>query len=49
MHRDTIHPHDLMKPDLLGEIVLAGSAMAMFLPLLLLIVFAVTRATTLGN
>ncbi|MGA9528985.1 MAG: hypothetical protein WBS24_12800 [Terriglobales bacterium] len=34
---------DLMKPDLLSEIVLLGSGIAIFIPLLLLFLIALTR------
>jgi hypothetical protein len=38
---------DLMKPDLLGEIVLLASGIVLFLPLLLLLVVALTRTAAL--
>jgi hypothetical protein len=32
------HPDDLMKPDLFSEILLVGSGLALFVPLLLILV-----------
>jgi hypothetical protein len=46
MRRDTLHPDELLKPDLLGEIILTASALAMFLPFLLLVAVAVSHAVT---
>lgn len=34
---------ELMKSDLLGEIILVGSGIALFLPLLLILVIALTQ------
>ena len=34
---------ELMKPDLLGEIVLVGSGIVLFVPLLLILVIAFTQ------
>ena len=42
-----MHPDDLMKPDLLSEILLAGSGIVLFLPLLLILVTALTQSATL--
>lgn len=42
MHRD-----DLMKPDLLSEILLLGSGVLIFGPLILILVVALTRAASL--
>ena len=39
----TTHPDDLMKPDLLSEILLAGSGLILFVPLLLILVAALTH------
>jgi hypothetical protein len=39
-----IHPEDLMKPDLLSEIVLLGTGGLIFVSLLIIVVFALTRA-----
>jgi hypothetical protein len=38
---------ELMKPDLVGEIVLLASGIVLFLPLLLLLVVALTRTAAL--
>jgi hypothetical protein len=38
------HPEDLMKPDLLSELLLAGSGVLLFVPLLLILVAALLRA-----
>jgi hypothetical protein len=38
------HPEDLMKPDLLSELLLAGSGVLLFVPLLLILVAALIRA-----
>jgi hypothetical protein len=35
---------DLMKPDLLGEIILLGSGIVLFVPVLLVLAMALTRA-----
>jgi hypothetical protein len=40
-------PDDLMKPDLLSEILLAGSGLILFVPLLLILVTALTRSAAL--
>lgn len=34
---------DIMKPDLLGEIILLASGVVLFVPLLLIVVAALTR------
>lgn len=34
---------DIMKPDLLGEIILLASGVVLFVPLLLIVVVALTR------
>ena len=39
-----MHPDDLMKPDLLSEILLLGSGLIIFVPLLLILVVALTKA-----
>lgn len=39
----TTHPNDLMKPDLLSEILLVGSGIILFVPLLLVLAAAITR------
>lgn len=39
-----IHPGDLMKPDLLSEILLVGSGLALFVPLLLILVTALSQS-----
>lgn len=39
-----MHPEDLMKPDLFSEIVLLGMGGLIFVPLLLILVIAFTRA-----
>jgi hypothetical protein len=41
------HPDDLMKPDLLSEILLVGSGLILFVPLLLILVSAVTQSVAL--
>jgi hypothetical protein len=41
--QQTTHPDDLMKPDLLSEILLAGSGLILFVPLLLILVAALTH------
>jgi hypothetical protein len=38
-----MHPDDLMKADLLSEILLVGSGLILFVPLLLIIVAALSR------
>jgi|HubBroStandDraft_2_1064218.scaffolds.fasta_scaffold2273207_1 hypothetical protein len=45
--QNLMHPDDLMKPDLLSEILLAGSGIVLFLPLLLILVTALTQSATL--
>jgi hypothetical protein len=45
-HR-TSHPNDLMKPDLLSEILLVGTGLILFLPLLLILVAAFTPSVSL--
>jgi hypothetical protein len=42
-----MHPDDLMKPDLLSELLLAGSGLILFVPLLLILVTAVTQSAAL--
>jgi hypothetical protein len=37
------HPNDLMKPDLLSEILLVGSGVILFVPVLLVLAAAMTR------
>ena len=37
------HPNDLMKPDLLSEILVVGSGVILFMPVLLMLVAAITR------
>jgi hypothetical protein len=41
------HPDDLMKPDLLSEILLAGSGLILFVPILLILVAAVGQSAAL--
>ena len=41
------HPDDLMKPDLLSEILLVGSGLILFVPLLLILATALTQSITL--
>jgi hypothetical protein len=36
-------PNDLMKPDLLSELLLLGSGIILFVPMLLILVAAITR------
>jgi hypothetical protein len=43
LRRPPTRPDDLMEPDLLGEIVLLGSGIVLFVPLLLILVIAFTR------
>jgi hypothetical protein len=43
----TSHPDDLMKPDLLSEILLVGSGIILFVPLLLILVAALTQSAAL--
>jgi len=38
-----IHPDDLMKPDLLSEILLAASGLILFVPLLLILAAVLAR------
>jgi hypothetical protein len=38
-----LHPKDLMKSDLLSEILLVGSGLILFVPVLLILVVAVTQ------
>jgi hypothetical protein len=40
-------PDDLMKPDLLSEILLVGSGLILFVPLLLILATALTQSITL--
>jgi positive regulator of sigma E activity len=44
---DPIHPDDLMKTDLLSEILLVGSGLVLFVPLLLILVSALTQSLAL--
>jgi hypothetical protein len=37
-----LHPKDLMKPDLLSEILLVGTSLILFVPLLLILVVAIS-------
>ena len=39
-----MHPQDLMKADLLSEMLLVGSGGLILMPLLMIVVFALTRA-----
>ena len=41
------HPDDLMRPDLLSEILLVGSGLILFVPLLLILVAALTQSLQL--
>lgn len=41
------HPDDLMKPDLLSELLLVGSGLILFVPLLLILVSALTQSAAL--
>jgi hypothetical protein len=41
------HPDDLMKPDLLSELLLVGSGLILFVPLLLILVTAVIQSAAL--
>jgi hypothetical protein len=43
--QQTTHPEDLMKPDLLSEILLAASGLVLFIPLLLILLAALTQST----
>lgn len=45
--RPPTHPDDLMKPDLLSEILLLGSGIVLFVPLLLILVAALTQSVAL--
>jgi hypothetical protein len=38
------HPEDLMKPDLFSEILLVGSGLVLFVPLLLILVTAFSQS-----
>jgi hypothetical protein len=38
----TAHPHDLLKPDLFSEILLATTGFILFVPLLLIVVAALS-------
>ena len=38
------HPDDLMKPDLFSEILLVGSGLILFVPLLLILVSALSQS-----
>jgi hypothetical protein len=41
------HPDELLKPDLLSELLLAGTGLILFVPLLLILVTALTQSATL--
>jgi hypothetical protein len=41
------HPDDLMKPDLFSELLLVGSGLILFVPLLLILVTALTQSAAL--
>jgi hypothetical protein len=43
----TTHADDLMKPDLFSEILLAASGVMLFVPLLLMVVAALTQSAAL--
>jgi hypothetical protein len=47
MRRDIVRPNELMKPDLLSEIVLVGSGVLIFVPLLLILALAFTSGAAL--
>jgi len=40
----TTHPDDLMKPDLFSEILLAATGFILFVPLLVIVVAALSRS-----
>jgi hypothetical protein len=40
----TTHPHDLMKPDLFSEILLAATGFILFVPLLLIVVAILSQS-----
>jgi len=40
-------PEDLMKPDLLSELLLAGSGLILFVPVLLIVLVAVTQSAAI--
>jgi len=40
----TTHPHDLMKPDLFSEILLAATGFILFVPWLVIVVAALSRS-----
>jgi hypothetical protein len=40
----TTHPHDLMKPDLFSEILLAATGFILFVPLLLIVISVLSRS-----
>ena len=42
-----MHPEDLMKPDLLSEILLVGSGVLIFVTLILILVDALTQTAVL--
>ena len=42
-----MHPDDLMKPDLLTKILLIACGIAMFAPVLLILIVAITHAAAL--
>lgn len=44
---DMTHRDDLMKPDLLSEILLVASGLILFVPLLLILVAALTHSSAL--
>ena len=43
----SMHPDDLMKTDLLSEILLVGSGLILFVPLLLILVTALTQSAAM--
>lgn len=42
-----MHPEDLMKPDLLSEILLLVCGIAIFAPMLLILIVAITHTAAL--
>ncbi|MGA9965642.1 MAG: hypothetical protein WBQ10_10615 [Terriglobales bacterium] len=42
----TTRPHDLMKPDLFSEILLAATGFILFVPWLLIVVAALSRSAS---
>jgi len=39
-----LNPEDLMKPDLLSEILLVGTGLVLFVPVILIVAVAVTQS-----